>query len=126
MIQSINTYAFKQPERIMDNIDQITEHMRPKKSGKTALHFYHTEDRKTYYIDETGFWRMFNYIESDTYNVTADMEVVRCAGEAFGEFQMLLSDYDDGIIQLSWGFPKFNGGGPWGKLRKLLPVSRTQ
>ena len=94
MIQSINTYAFKQPELIMDNIDQITEHMRPKKAGKVALHFYHTEDRKTYYIDEKGFWRLFNYIESDTYNVTADMDVVRCAGEAFGEFQMLLSDYD--------------------------------
>ena len=30
IVQSINTYAFKQPELIMDNIDQITEHMRPK------------------------------------------------------------------------------------------------
>ena len=94
IVQSINTYAFKHPELIMDNIDQITEHMRPKKVGKVALHFHHTEDRKTYYIDEKGFWRLFNYIESDTYNVTADMDVVRCAGEAFGEFQMLLSDYD--------------------------------
>ena len=94
IVQSINTYAFKQPELIMDNIDQITEHMRPKKVGKVALHFHHTEDGKTYYIDEKGFWRLFNYIESDTYNVTADLEVVRNAGEAFGEFQMLLADYD--------------------------------
>lgn len=94
IVQSINTYAFKQPELIMDNIDQITEHMRPKKAGKVALHFHHTEDRKTYYIDEKGFWRLFNYIESDTYNVTADLEIVRNAGEAFGEFQMLLEDYE--------------------------------
>ena len=26
--------------------------------------------------------------------MTADMEVVRCADEAFGAFQMLLADYD--------------------------------
>lgn len=94
MIQSINTYAFKQPELIMDNIDQITEHMRPKKAGRVALHFHHTAEGKTYHIDENGFWRLFNFIESDTYNVTADLEIVRNAGEAFGEFQMLLADYD--------------------------------
>lgn len=94
IVQSINTYAFKQPELIMDNIDQITEHIRSKKTGKVALHFHHTAEGKTYHIDENGFWRFFNYIESDTYNVTAELEIVRNAGEAFGEFQMLLSDYD--------------------------------
>ena len=106
MIQSINTYAFKQPELIMDNIDQITEHMRPKKVGKVALHFHHTAEGKTYFIDEHGFWRLFNYIESDTYNVTADLEIVRNAGEAFGEFQMLLSDYD--ASKLSETIPGFH------------------
>lgn len=106
IIQSINTYAFKQPELIMDNIDQITEHMRPKKVGQVALHFHHTADGKTYYIDDNGFWRLFNYIESDTYNVTADLEIVHNAGEAFGEFQMLLADYD--AAKLSETIPNFH------------------
>ena len=106
IIQSINTYAFKQPELIMDNIDQITEHVRSKKVGQVALHFHHTENGKTYYIDEKGFWRLFNYIESDTYNVTADLEIVRNAGEAFGEFQMLLVDYD--AAKLSETIPNFH------------------
>lgn len=106
IIQSINTYAFKQPELIMDNIDQITEHMRPKKVGQLALHFHHTADGKTYYVDDTGFWRLFNYIESDTYNVTANLEIVHNAGEAFGEFQMLLADYD--ASKLNETIPNFH------------------
>ena len=106
IVQAINTYAFKQPELIMDNIDQITEHMRPKKEGEVALHFHHTGDRKTYYIDEKGFWRLFNYIESDTYNVTADLDIVRNAGEAFGEFQMLLADYE--ATKLAETIPDFH------------------
>ena len=105
-MQSINTYAFKHPELIMDNIDQITEHMRSKKVGQVALHFHHTADGKTYYSDATGFWRLFNYIESDTHNVTADLEIVHNAGEAFGEFQMLLSDYD--ASKLSETIPDFH------------------
>ena len=106
MVQSINTYAFKQPELIMDNIDQITEHMRPKKVGRVALHFHHTAEGKTYYVNEHGFWRLFNFIESDTYNVTADLDIVRNAGEAFGEFQMLLADYD--ASKLSETIPGFH------------------
>ena len=106
IVQSINTYAFKQPELIMDNIDQITEHMRPKKEGRVALHFHHTAEGKTYYVNEHGFWRLFNFIESDTYNVTADLDIVRNAGEAFGEFQMLLADYD--ASKLSETIPGFH------------------
>ena len=106
IVQSINTYAFKQPELIMDNIDQITEHIRPKKAGQVALHFHHTADGKTYYVDDTGFWRLFNYIESDTYNVTANLEIVHNAGEAFGEFQMLLADFD--ASKLNETIPNFH------------------
>jgi len=78
----------------MDNIDQITEHIRFKKEGQITLHFHHTAEGKTYYVNENGFWRLFNYIDSDTYNVTTDLDIIRNAGEAFGEFQMLLADYD--------------------------------
>ncbi|MBQ6832835.1 MAG: aminoglycoside phosphotransferase family protein, partial [Lachnospiraceae bacterium] len=43
---------------------------------------------------------------SDTYNVTADLDIVRNAGEAFGEFQMLLADYD--ASKLSETIPGFH------------------
>ena len=94
IVQAVNTYAFKNPIEVMNNIDGVTEHIRARKEGCVALHFHHTEEGKTYYFGEGGFWRLFNYISSDTYNSTEDLQVIRNAGEAFGEFQMLLSDFD--------------------------------
>ncbi|MBR5268669.1 MAG: aminoglycoside phosphotransferase family protein [Lachnospiraceae bacterium] len=94
IIQKVNTYVFKHPDWVMENIDHVTEHIRAKKREKIALHFHHTSEGKTYMIDDNGFWRLFNYIESDTFNVTTDPDVIRNAGEAFGEFQMQLADFD--------------------------------
>ena len=93
ILQAVNTYVFKKPIEVMENIDHVTEYIRARNPGKRALHFHHTEDRKTYVFDENGFWRLFNYIPSATYNVGEKESVVRNAGRAFGEFQMLLSDF---------------------------------
>ena len=94
LVQNVNTYAFRNPVALMDNIDHVTEHIRNKKPGQTALHFHHTADRKTYVIDGDNFWRMTNYVRSVTYNTVKDTNIVRNAGKAFGEFQMDLSDFD--------------------------------
>ena len=42
-------------------------------------------------MDTDGFWRLFNYIPSDSC-VEMDLDAIHNAGEAFGEFQMQLSD----------------------------------
>ena len=94
IVQAVNTYVFKNPVGVMENIDRVTEHIRAKKADQVALHFHHTAEGKTYVFDKDGFWRLFNYIVSDTYNSTTDLEVIKNAGEAFGEFQMHLSDFD--------------------------------
>ncbi len=94
LVQNVNTYAFRNPVALMDNIDHVTEHIRNKKPGKTALHFHHTADRKTYVIDGDNFWRMTNYVKSITYNSVKDPAILCNAGKAFGEFQMDLSDFD--------------------------------
>lgn len=106
LIQNVNTYAFRNPIQLMDNIDKVTEHIRRKKPGQIALHFHHTADRKTYVIDGDNFWRMTNYIPSVTYSSVIDQQVVRNAGKAFGEFQMQLSDFD--ITQLYETIPGFH------------------
>ena len=93
LVQNVNTYAFRQPVELMDNIDKVTEHIRAKKPGQIALHFHHTADRKTYVIDGDNFWRMTNFIPSVTHEMVRDLNVVRNAGKAFGEFQMQLSDF---------------------------------
>lgn len=97
LMQRLNSYAFKNPVQIMENIDKVTEHIRHKYPDKINLHFHHTEidgDRKTYLIDEDGFWRVMNYVPSITFDTCDDISVVRSAGEAFGEFQTSLSDFD--------------------------------
>ncbi len=106
LVQKVNTYAFRNPIQLMDNIDQVTEHIRAKEPGRTALHFHHTADRKTYLIDGKDFWRMTNYIPSRTYNTASDPEIVRNAGLAFGEFQCQLADFD--ITSLAETIPDFH------------------
>lgn len=94
VVQEVNTYVFKSPEQVMENIANVTEFIHAKKPDELSLHYYHTIDHKTYIFDKTGFWRLFNYIPSATYNVCDDLEIVCNAGTAFGEFQMMLSDFD--------------------------------
>ena len=106
IIQSVNTFAFKNPIQVMDNIDKVTEHIRAKDPGRCALHFHHTQDRKTYIFDESGFWRLFNFVPSATYSATDNLRVICNAGKAFGDFQMMLSDFD--ASQLHETIPDFH------------------
>jgi len=94
LVQNVNTYAFRHPVELMENIDKVTEHIRAKKPGQVALHFHHTADRKTYVEDGKNFWRMTNYISSVTHDSATNMNLIRNAGKAFGEFQQQLSDFD--------------------------------
>lgn len=106
LVQNVNTYAFRKPVELMENIDKVTEHIRRKRPGKTALHFHHTADRKTYIIDGDNFWRLTNYIPSVTYSASNDSRIIRNAGHAFGEFQQQLADFD--ITQLYETIPFFH------------------
>lgn len=106
LVQNVNTYVFKNPVQVMENIDKVTEHIRLKNPDRTALHFHHTRDHKTYLIDGDDFWRMTNFIPSTTHSVVSDLNIVRNAGMAFGEFQIQLSDFD--ICQLHETIPDFH------------------
>lgn len=106
LVQNVNTYAFRNPVGLMDNIDKVTEYIRAKNPNKLTLHFHHTADRKTYVIDGKNFWRMTNYVPSVTFNTVTDLGIIRSAGKAFGEFQMDLADFD--ISQLVETIPGFH------------------
>ncbi|MDO5400275.1 MAG: aminoglycoside phosphotransferase family protein [Eubacteriales bacterium] len=106
LVQNVNTYAFRNPVGLMENIDKVTEHIRRKKPGQLTLHFHHTADRKTYVADGSNFWRMTNYVPSVTYDTVTDLQVVRNAGAAFGQFQMDLADFD--IHELTETIPGFH------------------
>ena len=110
LMQRVNTYAFKNPIQLMENIDKVTEYIREKQPDKVSLHYHHTEEdgeRKTYLLDnDNGFWRVCNYVPSVTFDSCDDIRVVRNAGEAFGDFQMQLSDFD--AKRLYYTIPDFH------------------
>ncbi|MBQ1848220.1 MAG: aminoglycoside phosphotransferase family protein [Clostridia bacterium] len=99
IIQKINTYVFKKPEHIMANIEGVTRHIAAKlpdcKRERGVLSFLYTEENKNYYVDEEGgFWRGYGFIPNSITYDAFDTGLLRAAGEAFGEFQLLLADYD--------------------------------
>lgn len=98
LVQNVNTYAFRDPVGLMENIDLVTEHIRAKCPGQLCLHFYHTADGKTFLAEGDNFWRMTNFIPSVTYNSVQDPKVIRNAGGAFGDFQRQLSDFDISLL----------------------------
>ena len=110
LVQRVNTYAFRNPIQLMENIDLVTEYIRERQPHKVSLHYHHTDEgdgRKTYLMDDDGsFWRICNYVPSVTFDTCDDLRVVRNAGEAFGEFQMALSDFD--ASRLYYTIPDFH------------------
>lgn len=94
VVQRVNTFVFRDPVAVMDNIDQVTAHIRARNPGQTGLHFFHTQDGRNYLPEQDGFWRICNYIPGRSCNRCEDPAMVRSAGMAFGQFQRMLSDFD--------------------------------
>lgn len=99
LFQRVNTTVFKHPVEIMANIERVTSYLREQYPNQITLHFHHTEDGENYYIGETGyFWRVSNYIDSITFDITDDLAIIAATGEAFGHFQMQLSGFDGSVL----------------------------
>lgn len=109
LVQKINSYAFRNPEILMSNIERVTEHIRERCPDKICLQFYHTQQNgqtRAYLEDGENIWRVYTYIPAVTYNKCSDTHIIRSAGEAFGDFQMALSDFD--ASQLYETIPDFH------------------
>jgi len=104
VFQKVNIFVFKNPKKIMKNIEQITTHISNKlemcgESRDCVMHFAHTEDGKNYYMEDQGFWRISEYVPNTvTYNLCDSLELLKSAGSAFGNFQTMLSDFDASVL----------------------------
>ena len=99
VFQKVNTYVFRNPVEIMENIERVTSHIRGKCGGRPTLCYYHTADGTNYVRDgDGGFWRVMNFIDSVTFDACGDPAVIRSVGEAFGEFQLQLADFDGSVL----------------------------
>ena len=114
ILQRVNTYVFKDPVSVMDNISSVTEFIRAKikQVKKTAkrdvLHYSQTADGEYYaFTDDGGFWRCCRYIDDSVcFMQTDNLKVIEESGKAFGEFQLYLADYP--VEKLSIVIPHFH------------------
>lgn len=101
ILQKINTFVFKNPDELMENIVGVTKHItdKIKENGgdykRENLNFLPCNSGKYYFRDENdGAWRMYIYVdEALTYNKPKNSDTFRSAGQSFGRFMKLVSDY---------------------------------
>lgn len=99
IFQSVNTYVFKNPKEMMGNIERITAYLRENYPDQISLHYYKTAEGLNYWLseDETC-WRVADYVDSVTFDVTEDLVVIEAAGKAFGQFQARLAGLDGAAL----------------------------
>lgn len=113
ILQEINTYVFKDVELLMRNLEIVTNHIayKNRKAGKnpakTGIFLLEAEGGKSWTgNDETGYWRMFWYIENqESFEVAENVDLAFQGGKAIAEFQEMLIDLDpDSIADSIPGF----------------------
>ena len=105
VLQSINTDIFKQPDHVMENIVNVTGHIKKKliAEGKDpvqgTINIVFTKDGHYSYTDEAGnYWRSYIFVEGECYQSVDSPELAEKVGKAFGHFQMQLSDFDASVL----------------------------
>ncbi len=101
ILQRINIKVFKNPDEVMENIYNVTEHLKKKiiKAGgnpdRETLNVIRTKDGKNYYkLDDENYFRMYKFVEDSVSFDTVENPVqLYHAGTAFGKFQNMLDDY---------------------------------
>lgn len=101
ILQRINTNIFKKPDEVMENIYNVTEHLKKKiiASGgdpeRETLNVVRTKDGKNYYTAEDGScFRMYKFVtDSVCYEIVENPIQLYHAGKAFGKFQRMLDDF---------------------------------
>lgn len=114
ILQRMNHEIFKDPVALVKNIAGVTRFLRDKivaNGGdpyRETLNLVETKDGGDFYIDSDGnYWRVYFFIGDATcYNAVEKPEDFYQSGEAFGNFQRLLSDYP--ARELSETIPNFH------------------
>lgn len=94
LVQALNTFVFRNPVQVMENIEKVTAHIQRKNPDGVNLKVFKTADGRSYLSQNDRFIRIFNFIPSVTYESSHDDQIVYNAGKAFGAFQKMLGDFD--------------------------------
>ncbi|MCQ2419812.1 MAG: aminoglycoside phosphotransferase family protein [Clostridia bacterium] len=95
ILQKINHNTFRDVPKLMDNFQRITAHLRRKTSDPRAvLILVPAKDGSPYYQNETGFWRVTDFVENSIclQQPESPADFYESA-RGFGAFQQMLSDF---------------------------------
>lgn len=101
ILQRINTSIFRNPEELMENIENVTAFLREKlkRDGgdfeRGTLTVVPTVDGRRYYkVDDGNVFRVYRFVEgTKTIESSKTPEDLYEAGVGFGHFQKLLADF---------------------------------
>ena len=100
VLQKINTYVFKTPEDVMENLQKISAFMEQRVTARggdverEVLQVVPTLDGKSFVENEDGFWRMTKFItDTETFEVIENPSMFEDCAIAFGGFQNDLADF---------------------------------
>ena len=101
ILQRMNTSVFVEPEKLMENILNVTSYLRKviiEQGGdpeRETLNVIKTKDDLPYYIDAEGnYWRCYVFIEgAKTYDKVESLDDFYQSAVSFGNFQKMLADY---------------------------------
>ena len=100
ILQRLNTYVFRKPEALQDNLHRILEYLHQNASSYTDEMAYpvllDSGDGNNYTIDRYGnYWRCYKYIiDSHALQVVENPEQAYEGGRMFGLFGARLKDYN--------------------------------
>ena len=110
VFQKVNTYVFKEPVKVMNNIMMIDNFIRNnnKKSACKIINFLVNYQFKNYTETEDGeFWRICIFEENTvTFEVVENPKILTSSGYAFGDLLNVISDFP--VDRLNITIPDFH------------------
>jgi hypothetical protein len=106
ILQRINHNVFKEPDKVMENIERVTRYGREQvlaaggNPSRKMLALVPTRSAASYYQDEKGnTWRVYDFVHGAILSDTQpDLKVLYSAARSFGEFQKLLTGLPGGRL----------------------------
>lgn len=101
VLQWINPAVFKRIPELMRNIELVTNHIRAQYESEgiecknSVLTYIPTQTGDSFYKVGEDYYRLYHFVDNSTsYEQVPDERYLELAGEAFGEFQKRLNNFD--------------------------------
>lgn len=99
VLQNVNVAIFPDIDLLMNNIVEVTTHIRRKLEAagtpdidRKVLRFISATDGKYYFFDGAKYWRVMELIPDTTSKSGVSLENAYIVGETFANFQSMLAD----------------------------------